>query len=706
MKLPSCRRLLVAIFLLGALCAKAGIVRIEITGRESPCFEGKVFGKAGAYEKLRGKAYGEVDPSLPQNALITDILLAPRNLRGMVEYSMDIYILRPVDPDRGNHKLFVEIPNRGGKLYGGLNNSRGGNDPSTAAQAGDAFLLQRGYTIAWCGWDISATPGNNNLTITVPVAVNPDGSSIAGPSYEYISFDNDHTLTYRLAYAASTMSKPAAVLTRREHLDDTPQKISDSGWEYADDRTIRLLPLGTAFRQSFIYELSYPAKDPLVAGLGLAATRDFVSFLRYATTGQSNPLAGDIRYTFSFAISQPARYMNDFQTYGFNEDESGRPVFDGIENWLGGGSGVGIHYRFAQPGRTERNRQNHLYPEGMFPFAYPKIYDSFNNRWAGRGVREATSHCIPKVIEINSANEYWAKAASLLHTDLRGQDLPDPENVRFFLASGAQHGTGDSSSTGICQQRQNPTNAEPLLRALFIALDEWVTLGVQPPESRVPRISAGTAALASSRPDRLTGSVSQQRLGWPAIPGVRYTGLITLRYQYDFGPQTERGILSIFPPSPVAKSFYVCVSRVDSDGNEIAGVRLPPVAAPTGTTTGWALRRAGFSEDDGGESAGQYIPFPEKKMDRKRSGDPRLSLEERYGTHLGYVEAVTKAARQLAGERLLLEEDVYKYTRTAEASAVLVNGGNNKAFSPDKAKSDILRPVKNQVSTGASLTFY
>jgi hypothetical protein len=588
--------------------ATANIIRIEFTHIESPCFEGRFFGSAGQYEKLWGKAYGEIDPTLPENALITDIQLTPRNAKGLVEYSMDIYLLRPLNPVKGNHKLFVEIPNRGGKLFGGLNNSSGGNNPSTAAQAGEAFLLTQGYTLTWCGWDISARPGNNNLTITVPVAKNPDGSPISGPSYEYISFDNAKSLSCKLAYATASLDKTGAVLTRREHLNDTPHVLSSAEWEYADKETIRLLPAGTPFQQSAIYEFAYKASDPLIAGLGLAATRDYISFLRYEA-GSSNPLAGQIRYTFSFAVSQPARYMNDFQTLGFNADEKGRPVFDGIENWLGGGSGVGINYRFAQPGRTERNRQNHLYPEGVFPFAYPELTDPYTGKKAGRLMRETASRTLPKDIEINSANEYWVKAASLLHTDLQGGDLPDPENVRFFLVSGAQHGTGNGNSTGINQQLQNPTNAEPLLRALFIALDEWVTKGTGPPDSRVPRLSDGTAVMAAASPGKLTGTVSREKLGWPDIPGVTYTGLVTTRYLFDFGDHSEKGILTNFPPSLSHRVYANSVSKVDRDGNEIAGVRLPPVAAPVATTTGWALRRMGFSENDGGESSGQSVPF-------------------------------------------------------------------------------------------------
>ena len=666
---------LLVIFLFTSSLAQARIVRIEITSKQSPTFDGKVFVKVGAYEKLRGKAYGELDPTSPQNALITDIRLAPRNVKGMVEYVMDIYILKPIDLTKGNHKLFMEVNNRGGKLFGGFNKSSGGNDPTTAAHAGDGFLMNQGYTLAWNGWDPSASSANNNLTINVPVAKNADGSPITGPSYEYIVYDNATSESQALSYPASTLNKSQAKLTVRGHLQSSPTVIQADGWEYVNERTIRLLPAGTPFRQSAIYEFSYTARDPMVAGIGLAATRDFVSFLRYATAddfGTPNPLANDIKYTFSFSVSQPARYLNDFQTLGFNADEKGRRVLDGIENWLGGGSGIGLNVRFAQPSRTERNRQNHLYPESSFPFAYPVLTDPLTGKTAGRMAACSASNTCPKVFEVNSANEYWVKAASLLHTDTKGNDLPDPENVRFFLTSGAQHGTGNGASRGLCQQLQNPTNAEPLLRALFIALDEWVTKSTDPPKSAIPRKATGTAVVAIPQPGSQTGSVPQGALGWPTIPGVTYTGLITTRYQLDFGPSFSQGILTNYPPQTANRPVYVnVVSRVDQDGNEVAGIRLPPVAVPTTTTTGWALRREGFGENDGCEGSGQSIPFKTTKAERITANDPRLSLEERYHTHEGYVEAVSKLVNELLKQRLLLPDDVQEYIKSADASNVL-----------------------------------
>jgi len=662
---------------LAAPPAAARITRIDITSVEKPTFKDaagvpRSFGSVGTYEKLRGKASGEVDPNDRRNALITDIALAPRNGRGMVEYSMDIYILKPSDLHLGNHKLFMEVNNRGSKLFGSLNLSGGGNNPTTAADAGGAFLMNQGYSLAWNGWDISAPSANNSLTITVPVALDSNGSTITGRSYEYIVFDNATTTSSTLAYAAASLDKSQATLTRRQHLTDARIPMSAAEWDFVSERVIKLAG-GAPFQQSWIYEFTYTAKDPLVAGLGFAATRDFVEFLRHARTddfGIANPLAGDVQNTYAFTVSQPGRYMNDFIWLGFNEDENGRPVFDGLENWIAGGDGVALNFRFAQPGRTERNRQNHLYPEAPFPFAFPATFDPLTGKTDGRGVRCSRTDTCPKVFEVISANEYWVKAGSLVHTDPQGRDIPDPANVRFYLLSSVEHTVSGAPpvSRGVCQQFRNTTDPNPALRALLFALDEWVTRGTRPAKSEVPR--DGTKVFSVPQPSGL-GVVPQEALGWPDIPGATYTGVITVRHLFNWGPGFDQGILTNNPPDfsgPVYPSF---VSRVDKDGNEVAGIRLPRVEAPIATTSGWALRAEAFGGPDGCESSGQWIPFATTKAERRATGDPRKSLEERYKDHDGYVKEVRKAAEKLEKKRLLLPADVQRYVDEAEASDVL-----------------------------------
>jgi len=412
----------------------------------------------------------------------------------------------------------------------------------------------------------------------------------------------------------------------------------------------------------------------------LAATRDVIAFLRHATSG--NPLAGDVQHTYSYSISQPSRTLNDFHMLGFNEDEDGRRVIDGILSHTGGGSGVQINYRFAQTGRTERNRQNHLYPEGVFPFAHPVLTDHLSGKTDGRSARCTASNTCPKRFEVNTSNEYWVKAGSLLHTDTQGNDLKDPENVRFYLMSGLSHGVGNSTDRKVCQQFTNAVSPYPAHRALLVALDKWVSDGTNPPKSEVPRGSNGTTA-AIAMPGAQTGIVPQKELGWPSIPGVTYTGVITTRYLLDFGPNFRNGVVSNYPPTLAGRPSYpIFVSKVDRDGNEAAGVRLPPVAAPVATTTGWAHRAVEFGGPDGCESDGQHIPFATTRAEREAAGDPRRSLEERYKNHEGYVKEVAKAAEKLEKQRFLLPADVKRYIEEARASNVLKVTGQISTRSP------------------------
>ena len=672
MRSANCRRFRGAI-LCAALAAvlvvpsllEARVVRIEMELVETPTFEGHSFGDVGPYEKLVGRVFGEVDPEAAENAVITDIELAPRNANGMVEYAADLLILRPVDPAQGNGRIFYELNNRGRILsLGQLNDARsGGNDPTTAADSGNGFLMRRGYTFVSSGWDATAAPDGTRLRIAAPIAVNPDGSPIVGPALEEFVVDNDSTLTGTLAYPAASRDTRQASLTVRKRYADVPEAIDADGWEYIDARTIRLRPPGRPFEQGRLYELAYPARDPQVAGLGLAAVRDVVAFLRHAETddeGAPNPLAGSVDHVLTMGISQAARLLRDFVHLGFNADERGRRVFDGVLNWIGGASGGFFNYRFAQPFRTHRQHIARWFPEREFPFANHLLTDPVTGRTDGRLERCRASGTCPRLMEANSANEYWVKGASLLHTDLEGNDLPDPPEVRFYLFSSLPHAAGiGSSGLGICQQPRNPLVANAGLRALLVALDDWVTTGAEPPASRVPRRADGS----------LTIPLPREMVGFPNIPGVRYTGLMSTGDLFDYGPDFNEGILTTLPPESAGSPYPVFVPRTDVDGNDLAGIRLPPVAAPRATFTGWALRAPAFGGPDLCDAAGQQIDFAATRDERLASGDPRPSLEERYPDPTAYVEAVAAAAQGLAREHLLLDEDVERMVREAETTA-------------------------------------
>lgn len=677
----------------GATAVSSGIYKIVVNSASDPnapsqypTFGGTSFGSVGQYEKIRGVAYGRLDPNDPHNSVITDIKLAPRDANGMVEYAMDFYILRPVDLSKGNHKLFYEGENRGGKQSGSFNESSGGNNPTTAADAGSAFLENQGYTLAWSGWEPSVSPApstpslpsaDNVLRIQVPVATNADGSSITGPVYEYLEADNSTTKSFSLYYNTASTDTSKATLTVRSHLTDPPTPVPASGWSFTSSKTIALTG-GAAFTQSAIYELTYTAKDPYVAGIGFAATRDFVSFLRSGqpdSLGTPNPLAGDPpTRVLNWNLSQPSRLLNDFIWLGFNQDVNGKKVFDGVFNWVGGGDGVDLNLRFAHPSMTERNRQQHLYAEASFPFSYSSMTDQFTGKTDGRLVRCTATNTCPLIMNINSANEYWVKAGSTLHTDTQGNDIPDPANVRNYLLSGLQHASGAAAnSLGICQQFGNSTDPNPVLRALFTDLDQWLD-GTPPPPSAVPMRSNNTAVMTNTGPYSPIGigTVDQNALGWPTIPGVLYTGLVTVHNLFNWGPQfAADGIMSINPPQATGHVYPSFVSKVDSDGNEIAGIRLPAVAAPVATTAGWNLRSAAYGGNDGCESTGSLIPFAPTAAARAAIGDPRPSLAERYGTHDGYVTAVTTAAQALEAQRLLLPADVQTYITNAQKPVVV-----------------------------------
>jgi Alpha/beta hydrolase domain len=490
------------------------------------------------------------------------------------------------------------------------------------------------------------------------VAKNPDGSAITGPSYEYIV---SGAAAYELNYTAATLDQSKAKLTHRVRLDDVPQVVPASGWAYdAEGTSIHLLPQGARFTQGDIYELSYTAKDPTVNGVGFAAVRDFNAFLRYEQAdedGTRNPLAGDITRIYTEISSQPGRMLNDFRTFGFNQAENGKIVFDGMLQWIAAADGINMNSRFSQPGRTERNRQDQLYAEGVFPFANQRLKDPISGKTAGRYDACTKTNTCPLAMEIYSANEYWVKGASLFHTDPMGKmDLPDHPMARLYFVSSMQHGTGNATAKGACQQVGNPLDSGPVQRALWEALDQWSTRGVVPPASSVPRLADGT----------LVPALPQAVQGFPKIPGVTYTGLKSTRYLLNYGPEYYKtGIATINPPvitppmfeNPANGPIYpTYVPKTDADGNDIAGIRLPDVTVPLATYTGWSLR-AGAQANDGCEGTGQMIGFAKTKAERMAAGDPRPSIEERYASADAYASAAKKAIDDLVARRLMLQED-------------------------------------------------
>jgi Alpha/beta hydrolase domain len=686
---------------------------------------GHEFPITGAYEKLVGKIYGEVDPKHRLNKVIVNLDKAPRNRRGKVEYWSNFCILKPVDMARGNGKIFFDAPNRGGKrIVAFLNDAPQSNDPSTIEDAGNGFLMRQGYTIVWCGWQGDLMPQKNWLVMGVPTATN-HGEAIVRQVRTEIVVEGKGIKSQPLSgdervksYKAASLNKSLATLTVREKGYGRRIPIAESQWEFAacekDGRTGREtlrrsaqdLYLRSGFKPGHIYEFIYPAKNPLVLGLGFAVVRDLISFLRYEmkdARGKPNPLATNmqtgflvrsrftgsplsfspchggtslffsprlggrqrggpataISHAYGWGRSQSGRFLRDFVYHGFNEDESRRKVFDAIAPHVAGGGRLFLNYAFARPVTSSQQHTNQLEPE-LFPHAYNILKDAQTGRRDGILKRPKTD---PYVFHTQTSTEYWQKRGCLAHTDGRGRDITLPEKVRIYVIASAQHNSpfGSEPVKDDTQQPVNPLPAGDVLRALMVALDLWVSQGVSPPPSQYPRVG-----------DRTLVSPDFNSTGFPKIPGVRFNGLHNRQLFLDYGQNILRGRMDVHPPRQIGNGAYtVLVPKVDADGNDLAGIRLPAVQVPLGTYTGWNLQPRRLAEDELSGLLGSFIPFAKTKTARNKARDPRLSLQQRYKNHNDYVAKISRAARILVDQRYLLPEDAGRMIYEAKKRRIL-----------------------------------
>jgi hypothetical protein len=607
-----------------------------------PFAEGRCWGEAGPYERVRGVMTGMLDPAAPENRGIVDLDKAPRNAAGFVEYESDFFMLRPLRRRAGGI-LVYDVTNRGNKRILAVldDGPADGNDPKYARDAGIGFSLGRGYTLVWSGWDPGAPTANNGLSARFPLALE-NGRPVSGRirhEFHIGTRTQDKGDLVRLPYPAVTTETSRARLTVRERESDARREIPADRWEFADARSIRLLPRGTLFAPFKIYELWYEASHSRVLGIGFAAVRDFVSSLRYARAD----LVGEFAHALAFGVSQSGRFLRHFLELGMNKDGHGRRVFDGVFTHVAGAGKVFANHRFGMPARTATQHEDRLYPENWFPFGHAVMTDPFSGRTGAILPGRPDDPC---VIEVNSATEYWQKGASLIHTDPLGRhDAVLPPNVRVYLIAGTQHAgrPGADPSPGPCANPRNPLSATPALRALFLALEEWVTKGVPPPPSRVPSIAAGTAVTAAE-------------VRMPAIPGfAQAPGANPIVPPVDW----------VDPPARIEAAYGTRVCAVDADGNEVAGIRLPPIAVPLGTHTGWNVYREQPCELC--DRDGSFLPFARTREEREAAGDPRPSLAERYGDRAAYAARVEAAAAALVAERLLLPEDAKAYGEAARA---------------------------------------
>jgi hypothetical protein len=646
----------------------AEVVRIDVQSR-ADLLGGQPFGAAGPYEKLSGKIYFAVDPSLPANRIVADLDKAPRNAGGKVEFSSDFFLIKPKRIERGNGAVLYEVSNRGGKgMLGFFNHAAGSSDPATAAQMGDGFLMNQGFTLLWVGWqfDVPTRPGL--VRVYAPTATD-NGKPIQGlvrSDFVVTEKETDHSLADRehAAYAVVNPNAPENVLTVRDTVEGPRRIIPRDQWSFsrvdggkvvADPTRVHVT---AKFEPGKIYEVVYTAQNPPVVGLGPAAIRDVISMLKYTSADALAIPSASITRALAFGVSQSGRFLRTYLYYGFNRDEGNRKVFDGVIAHVAGAGRGSFNHRFAQPSRDGHPYLNFFYPTDIFPFTDNVQKDPETGASDGLLTHAGLPELLPKVFYTNSEYEYWGRAASLIHTTIDGAgDAPLMDNTRIYLLAAGQHGPGAFPPTQtIGQQRNNPLDYRWAMKALLLAMDRWTATGTshqEPPPSRYPKIADGTLVT----PDKLT---------FPKVPGITTSTAVHRAYHADYGSRfAAEGIVTVEPPR-IGTAFPILVPQADADGNGTAGIRMPELSVPLATYTGWNL----FNDRSGptdvlSSMQGSYIPLARSGADRKRSNDPRASIEERYRDKDQYVGLVTKAALALIDQRFLLAEDLAAVVRDA-----------------------------------------
>ncbi len=627
------------------------VTSLEITHR-SVVLSGHAFGDAGAYEKVAGVLRFGVDPTHPANQAITDLALAPRNDAGLVESWADFYVLKPVDPARGNRRLLLDVPNRGRKVALGLFNSAiRVPDPTTAEDFGNGFLLRHGYTVAWCGWQHDVPRQDGLQALTVPVARGGNGP-LGGPVLcEWRPSSRVASLPmadrYHIAQPTADLTDPAARLTVREHAGGSAVAIARTAWRFADRTHIAL---DGGFEPGQIYELVYRAENPPIVGLGLLAVRDAAAWLRSSPASAGNPCAGGLERAYVIGVSQTGRFLRHLLYLGLNEDEAGRKVFDGVFVHIAGGRRGEFNQRFGQPSLNATASVG-----SQFPFTDTAAVDPVTGERGAQLARLEARGTLPKIVAVNTAAEYWRGDASLVHADVEAtRDVAPHGQTRVYLFAGCQHTPGtvpppdaDPNTGSRGRHMFNVVDYAPLMRAALTNLDRWVSAGVEPPPSSVPRLADGTGVPAEAT-----------RKQFAPIPGVRFPDRVERPRRLDFGPEVSRGILHELPPK-IGAPFVTFVPAVDDDGNDIPGIRAVELGAPLATFTGWNPRHPDQgAPGDLMSMMGSTLPFAVTRAAREASGDPRPSIEERYASRAAYLARAREAAVRLVAERHMLAEDV------------------------------------------------
>jgi hypothetical protein len=739
---------------------QARVSRIEIAER-SDFAGGMEFGTVGKYEKIRGRLYYAVDPDNKYNRQIVDLQLAKsgqlrrdasqvrttttpryveeivgedaRNANGEVEFWGDFLLLMPKDPSKGNHRLLYDVNNRGNlRALEYYNDAPSTNDPTTAAHAGNGWLMRQGYSVLWTGWNWDVenpSPTNPPQRIFLPIIVNPDGSPLAelinaeltvqttdAVPAEFLAWGNSRCYSV----ADDPVLQAQAVMTARDDVDVDNEHLAPretiprEAWRFVklgSGRTIVADPplaanaVEYAFQKGKIYEVLYYAKHPRVVGLGLAGIRDAISFFHFESAddfGNLNPLTlqkgkkrvADPKYAYIFGISQSGRVTNTMIYMGFHVDEKGRMVFEGARPDVPGGGKGSFNYRWAQTTHHPKHIEGNYFAADHFPFNFTRNgrhqLDPYQPGELGDvlAVAKRLGQRIPKIMLTNHETEYWTRAASLVHTDVQATEdalgLTHP-NVRFYAVNSTQHGSPSASSrrtNGNDQHSDGYVEHRPVGRALLVALDNWVTKGIQPPPTTVPRIAKDELLTAAEHKARFFQQIPEyvRQYGVDAdgnpltvrFPALRHPGTYLRPPRVDYGPHFFMPDPSRGGPVPVAfpglqtnvpvqyfgPPFEARVPAFDSDGNGIGGIRMPELTVPLGTYQGWNPR----CDDCGASDYLQpfnvsFWPFPLDEAERAAKGDPRPSIELRYADKADYVGQVTAAVQELQAQGFMLEED-------------------------------------------------
>ena len=649
-------------------------VRLEIENK-GPFAGGVSFGDTGPYERLYGKAHFAIDPEEKGLPDIVDLDLAARNGQGQIEFAATLDIIKPVDLDKGNKRIFYEFSNRGGRSLMGFNFGVG-TDMSTPEYAGDGFLMRQGYTLVWSGWQGDLIDRGTNVVAYLPFAME-EGSHLRGRVRQEFNPMAEGILSVGVSAGAergpdvqpyAVVDRATATLTMRQNETDPRVPVPDSEWELATaelkDGELVVTPsnidlyIKGGFKPGWIYEFIYDTQGSRVMNLGFLGIRDLLSLLRNEThdhAGNPNPLAGHVEKVYGTGASLSGRVIREYVYEGWNADSSGRRVFDAVHTHTGSGR-LFQNQRFAQVGRYPRQHEEHTWPAECYPFTFAAVPDPFTERNEGLWQRPETD---PLVIHLHTEGDYWVRHVSPTHTDPRdASDLEIPDNARMYHLTGAPHmvrALDDPDWIG--QLTPNAIPAIPYRRAILVMLDRWATDGTPPPPSLLPKTGDGTLITAEEALAR-----------YPKVPGVNLPKGPSRLMRYNYGPRFETdGIMDVFPPVPVPGEEYpLRVTQLDPDGNTIAGLRYPDIEGPLGTYHGWSLRKAGFAEGEQWMNTGSFMPFARTKAEREEQGDPRPSLEERYPSHAAYIAAVTRVCKDRVDEGFMLQEDADRFIDAAK----------------------------------------